>query len=279
MIQTATYFSMLSSRIAFLGAGNMAAAIVEGLLAQTPAARSQLACLGGSGATAAALAARTGIALAPSLDALLASADLLVVAFKPQHLASADPRLAELTAGKLVVSVLAGKKISSLARVFPRARNVVRTMPNTPAAIGAGITPYCAAQTLSGPDRAAVEQLLGACGGFLELPEDSMDAATAVSGCGPAFLFEFVAALRDGGVAAGLPADVSARLAVETALGASRLLAHKKLDPEILRNQVTSPKGATFAGLQRLEAGNFRALIRDTVLAAQARAAELSRDA
>ncbi len=269
----------MSSSIAFLGAGNMAAAIVEGLLAQNPAARAQLSCLGGSGLTAAALAARTGIALAPSLEALLASADIVVVAFKPQHLASADPRLAELTVGKLVVSVLAGKKLASLSRVFPRARNVVRTMPNTPAAIGAGITPYCAAQPLTPADRAAVEQLLGACGAFLEISEGHMDAATAVSGCGPAFLFEFVAALRDGGVAAGLPADVSARLAVETALGAARLLARKQVDPETLRNQVTSPNGATFAGLRRMEAGNFRGVIRDTALAARDRAAELSKDA
>lgn len=269
---------MTASKIAFLGAGNMAAAIIDGLLAQDPAARARLACLGGAGKTAAALAARTGIALATSLDALLADADVLVVAFKPQHLASADPRLAELSAGKLVISVLAGKRLASLAKVFPRARNLVRTMPNTPAAIGAGITPYCALQPLSASDRTAVEALLGACGTHLEIGEEHMNAVTALSGSGPAFLFEFVAALRDGGIAAKLPPDIAARLAVETVLGASRLLARRQVDPEVLRNQVTSPNGTTFAGLQRLEAGQFRALIRDTLLAARARAAELSQD-
>ena len=266
------------SRIAFLGAGNIAAALIDGLLAQNPAARSSLVCLGGAGPTATALAARTGITLAASLDELLAGADLLVVAFKPQHLAGADPRLAELTAGKLVLSVLAGKRLATLAQTFPHARNLVRAMPNTPAAIGAAITAYCAQQPLSASDRALVETLLGACGQFVELGEEHMDAVTALSGSGPAGLFEYVAALRDAGAAAGLPADIAARLATETVLGSARLLARRQVDPEILRNQVTSPNGTTLAGLRKLEAGNFRALIRDTILAAQARAAELSRD-
>jgi len=266
------------SKIAFLGAGNMAAAIVDGLLAQNPAARANLVCFGGSGQTAAALAARTGIARAASLDELLAGVDLLVVAFKPQHLAAADSRLAELTANKLVLSILAGKRLATLAKVFPRARNLIRAMPNTPAAIGAAITPFCSLQPLAAADRSVVETLLGACGQHLELGEEHMDAVTALSGGGPAFLFEFVAALRDAGVAANLPVEISARLSVETVLGAARLLARRQVDPETLRNQVTSPNGTTLAGLRRMEAGNFRGIIRETILAAQARAAELSKD-
>ena len=103
------------TKIAFLGAGNMAAAMIDGLLANS-IAPADLVCFSGSGQTAAALAARTGITQAQSLDQLLAGADAVVIAFKPQHLASADPRLAELTAGKLVVSVLAGKRLPRLAR-------------------------------------------------------------------------------------------------------------------------------------------------------------------
>lgn len=266
------------SKIAFLGAGNMAGAIVDGLLAQDPTLRDRLLCLGGAGKTAAALAARTGIALASSLEDLLVRADVVVVAFKPQHLAGADPRLADLTAGKLVLSVLAGKRLATLAKTFPRARNLVRTMPNTPAAIGAAITPYCTLQPLSAADRSAVESLLGACGSHLELEEKHMNAVTALSGGGPAFLFEFVAALRDAGIAAELPPDVSMRLSVETVLGAARLLARRQVDPETLRNQVTSPNGTTLAGLRKMESGQFRGVIRDTILAAQARAAELSQD-
>lgn len=254
----------------------MAAAMIDGLLAQSPAKRANLICMGGTGRTAAALAARTGIALASSLESLLEDAELLVVAFKPQHLAGADPRLASLTHDKLVMSVLAGKPLSRLARFFPEARNLVRAMPNTPAAIGAAITPYCSSHPLNDNDRGAIQQLLGACGQFLEIDEKHMNAVTALSGSGPAFLFEFVAALRDAGIAAQLPPDVSAQLSVETVLGAARLLARRQIDPETLRNQVTSPNGTTLAGLRRMEAGNFRGLIRETILAAQARAAELS---
>jgi pyrroline-5-carboxylate reductase len=254
----------------------MAAAMVDGLLARAPDERSNLSCFSASGKTAAALAARTGIQQALTLEALLQPADVVVVAFKPQHLATADSRLAELTQGKLVMSVLAGKPLARLSATFPVARNVVRTMPNTPSSIGAGITPYCALTPLSGEDRASVERILAACGQYLELEEKHMNAVTALSGGGPAFLFEFVAALRDAGVAADLPPEISNRLAIQTVLGAAKLLDHRKVDPETLRNQVTSPNGTTLAGLSRMSAGNFRGVMRETILAAQSRAAELS---
>lgn len=265
-------------KIAFLGAGNMAGAMVEGLLARGDTVPSDLLVLSGSQRTAGALAARTGIQLATDLPGLLQPADTLVVAFKPQHLASADPRLADLTAGKLVVSVLAGKRLATLARCFPRARNIVRTMPNTPGQIGAGITGWASRDPLAPADREVLARLLGALGRELEVPENDLDALTGVSGSGPAYVFEFAAALRDAGVAAGLDRSKSEQLAVETLLGAARLLARKGVDPEVLRDQVTSPNGTTFAGLQRLKAGDFRGLIRETVLAATARSQELSRD-
>lgn len=265
-------------RIAFLGAGNLAGAIIDGLLAKKIAAPADLICLGGQGTSAARLVERTGITLAPSLDALLADAGTLVVAFKPQHLASADPRLGELTRGRLVISVLAGKRLARLAQVFPHARNLVRAMPNTPAAIGAGITGWCSAQPLSPGDAVVVADLFGAMGRAIAVDESHMDAITALGGSGPGFFFEFVAALREAGVAAGLPPDVAATFASETTLGAARLLARRQIDPETLRDQVTSPNGTTFAGLQVLKARDFRGLIRDTVVTAAARSQELSRD-
>ncbi|MBP9912765.1 MAG: pyrroline-5-carboxylate reductase [Opitutaceae bacterium] len=266
------------SKLAFLGAGNMVSALVDGLLAQGARPKSDLVCYSATGRTATTLANRTGIKQAASLDELLAEADLLIVAFKPQHLADADPRLAGLTAGKLVVSVLAGKRLDRLAKVFPQARNLVRTMPNTPAAISAAITPYCPLHPLTATDLHAVESLLGACGQHLAIDEKHMDAVTALSGGGPAFLFEYVAAMRDAGVAAGLPTAIALRLATETVLGSARLLARKQIDPETLRNQVTSPNGTTLVGLQRMAAHDFRGLIRETVLAASARAEELSKE-
>jgi pyrroline-5-carboxylate reductase len=266
-------------KFAFLGAGNMASAMVDGLLAKETVTRSDLSCLGGSGQTARSLATRTGITLAGSLAELTAAADTLVVAFKPQQLAGADPQLAILTAGKLVISVLAGQRLARLAQTFPQARALVWAMPNTPARIGAGMTTWCSRAPLSPADRATVETLLSALGQALEIEETLMDAAAAVSASGPAFLFEFAAALRDGGVAAGLPAATAKALAVETVLGAARLLARSGTDPEELRRQVTSPKGMTLAGLTRMEARDFRGILRETVLAAKARSEEMSRDA
>lgn len=266
------------AKIAFIGAGNMASAFVDGLLAKKAAAPSDLACYGGADATAATLSARTGIGQADDLLPLLTNADTVVLAFKPQHLAHADPRLAELTAGKLVLSILAGKQLTALTKVFPKARNVVRTMPNTPGQIGAGVTAWCSREPLSAPDLAMVETILGALGQFVAVPETQMDAITALSGSGPAYVFEFAAALRDAGVAAGLSRETADKLAAQTLLGAAKLLAQKSIDPEILRDQVTSPNGTTYAGLQQMKARDFRGMIRDTVLAAKARSEELSRE-
>ena len=266
----------MSLQIAFLGAGRMASAIVDGVLARQAAAPANLAVLGGSGPTAAALAARTGARLATDLPDLLRTADVVVVAFKPQHLAGADPRLAELTRGKLVLSVLAAKTLARLEKTFPHARNLVRTMPNTPAAIGAGITGWASLHSLAPADRVTVVALLGAMGREIELPEDQIDALMAVSGCGPAFVFEFTAALREAGVACGLARETADLLARETLIGAAKLLAHTGTEPEELRNPVTSPKGTTYAGLQVLATRDFRGLLRDTALASRARSAELS---
>ena len=263
-------------KIAFLGAGNMASAMVDGLLANGAATPGGIACLGGSGRTAAALAARTGVRHASSLDELLAGADTLVVAFKPQHLASADPRLVELTAGRLVISILAGARLATLDGIFRRARNLIRCMPNTPGRIGPGVTGWRARRDLSAADRAQVDALLGSLGRAMEVPEEQMDAITGLSGSGPAYVFEFAAALREAGIAAGLPAATAETLAVDTLLGSARLLARRQVPPEQLRDEVTSPNGTTAAGLRRLAAGDFRALIRDTVLAAKARSEELS---
>ena len=269
---------MPSSKIAFIGAGNLASAIVRGLLTGKVCAPADLACTSKTGTTAQKLATDTGITFESDLAKLLASADTVVIAFKPQSLASADPRLAELTAGKLVLSVLAGKKLARLAQTFPKARNLVRTMPNTPAAIGAGMTCYCAQSPLAPADRAIVEKLLGALGQFLELGEEHMDVVTTLVGSTPAFLFEFVAALRDGGVAAGLPRATAQKLARESVLGSAKLLAHTGGEPEALRDKVVSPNGTTFAGLQVMAAHQFRETIRETILAGTRRAGELSRD-
>lgn len=263
--------------LAFIGAGRMAGAIVDGLLATQASLPAEISCYSASGKSSAALSARTGIGLATDLPDLLADADVVVVAFKPQHLATADKRLAELTAGKLIVSVLAAKTTAHLAQVFPQARNIIRTMPNTPSSIGAGITGWSAYEAISDSDREIITRVLGAIGREVEVPEEKIDALMGVSGCGPAFVFEFTGALRDAGIAAGLDATEAETLAIETVLGSARLMARSDMSPEELRNQVTSPNGTTYAGLQVLESKGFRTTMREVVAAAKARSEELAR--
>jgi pyrroline-5-carboxylate reductase len=262
--------------IAFLGSGSMAAAMVEGMIAKGAYAPARIICMGGTGKSGLALSQRTGIRLAESAEELLAGASTLVVAFKPQHLAGVDSRLAALVEGRLVISVLAGKNLDALARAFPGARNIVRSMPNTPGQIGAGLTGWCSRLPLLAADRAILDAVFGALGVSLELPEAQMDGFTAISGCGPAYVFEFAAAIRDAGLGLGFDAATSRLLAVETLLGASRLLARREVDPEVLRSEVTSPNGVTAAGLRKMADRDFRGMIRETVIAARARAQELS---
>lgn len=266
------------SKIAFLGAGNMAAAMVHGLIAEKVCLPSDLACYTASGKSAGALAQATGIQHATSPADLMRNADLLVVAFKPQHLSGLDPEWSDLADGKLVLSILSGKTLARLQSVFPKARNWVRTMPNTPGRIGAGITGWCASKPLTESDRKLVLLLLGALGREVETAETNLDAITAVSGSGPGYVFEFAAALEDAARHAGLAGDQARLLAVETLLGSARLLARTGESPDRLRDQVTSPNGTTLAGLNTLKAGEFRALISKTVLAAKARAQEISQE-
>jgi pyrroline-5-carboxylate reductase len=265
-------------KIAFLGSGRMASAIVDGLLAQKVCVPADLACIDGGDGTARALADRTGIAAPVDLPALLAGADTLVLACKPQQLATLDPRLADLAADKLILSILAGKRLARLATAFPRARNLVRAMPNTPGQIGAGITAWSPLRPLAPADRVIVDAILGALGQVVAVEEPQLDAVTGLSGSGPAYVFEFAAALRDAGEAAGLPRATAWQLAMQTVLGSAKLMAQSPLEPEALRDQVTSPNGTTYAGLQKMAARDFRGLLKETVLAATARSEELSRD-
>lgn len=264
--------------IAFLGAGRMASAMIRGILARGLRQPGELVCASKSGDSARRLAAETGIGCRADLTELLQEASAVVVAFKPQQLASSDPRLAELTRAKLVISLLAGKRLDRLSATFPHARNLVRAMPNTPGQIGAGVTGFCADRPLEPADQALVLDLLGALGQVVSVTEAEMDAVTAVSGSGPAYVFEFIAALREGGIGAGLSREIAQTLALETVLGAARLAARSELSPEELRDQVTSPNGTTMAGLRQLEKLGLRQAIQEAVLAAQRRSEELSQE-
>ncbi len=203
-----------------------------------------------------------------------------IVALKPQVLKDAAPHLrAVAESGALMISIAAGTTTKSLVKAWgPKAR-VVRSMPNTPGAIGRGITAIYATSKADAKDRALAERLLSALGETVWVKKEGLiDAATAVSGSGPAYVFLLVEAMTQAGIAEGLPRDVAAKLARQTVSGAGALLDAEKIPPADLRRNVTSPGGTTEAALKVLMAGDgLAALMRRAVKAARERADELGR--
>ncbi len=251
--------------------------MVRGVLSRHLYQPAQIGCTCGSDPTGPALAAQTGIAYEADPGKLLGTADVVVLACKPQQLATLDAAYVAKTEGKLLLSILAGTPLAKLAAKFPHARNLVRAMPNTPGQIGAGITAFSAHTMLSAMDHQTVENILGSLGPVLELPETDIDAVTAVSGSGPAYLFEFVAAFKAAALATGLPPAMAEKLVLETVQGSVKLLAATGEDPEKLRDAVTSPGGTTEAALKVFHAGNFRQVFQDAVAAARRRSEELAK--
>ncbi|MDQ8193980.1 pyrroline-5-carboxylate reductase [Coraliomargarita sp. SDUM461004] len=266
----------MSIRIVFIGAGRMASAIVRGLLEKEHYTPEEIACTCGKDPTGPALAEATGIQFLEDITPALYQAEAVVLACKPQQFAAISPELAEAARGKLVLSILAGTPLSRLSKKFAHARNVVRTMPNTPGQIGAGVTAFAPLRELSEKDTAIVDNTLSSLGNFHQVEEIDLDAVTALSGSGPAYVFEFAAALRDAGVHCGLDEGLADALAIDTLLGAAMLLAESEDRPEELRDAVTSPGGTTAAALQVFQAGNFRGLIDQALAAAKARSLELA---
>jgi pyrroline-5-carboxylate reductase len=250
--------------------------MVRGILKEGAWTARQIRCTSAPDGTAEELSKSTGISHTYDWAELVAEAGWIILACKPQQLVEMPSALAGLSEGKRVLSILAGTTLSRLKDVFPEAANIVRCMPNTPGMIGAGITAFSPMNPLSGEEEAEVRAMLEALGEAIAMPEARLDAVTGVSGSGPAYVFEFIAALRDGGVAAGLDEDTAYKLALKTVQGAAALLEAVPETPEAHRNWVSSPGGTTLAGLGVMEAKGFRDIMKKTVAAATERSRELS---
>lgn len=255
----------------------MAAAMARGLLRSGTFTARDLACIGGSGTSSLMLAGELGITLATSPAILMQDAQVVVVACKPQVFPGLDSSYSRLATGKFVVSILAGTRIERLRAFFPQARNIVRTMPNTPGAIGQGITAWSAETPLAAADHETLNVLLGGLGDSVEVSEAQLDAVTAVSGSGPGFFFEFLAAYERGALALGLEPALARRLIRTTFVGSLALADATGEAPARLRDQVTSPQGTTRAGLDVLQGAHFDDLVAQALEAARDRARDLSK--
>lgn len=265
-------------RIAFIGGGHMSTALVGGLRARGVPA-DDLCVADPLPAQLERLRFDFGVPATSDNVAAVRDADLVVLAVKPQQMEEAARGIAaELaTRRRVVVSVAAGIRLADLARWLGPGVPAVRTMPNRPALIGAGITAACAGAEVRHEDRGAVERVLSAVGTLAWLDDESLlDAVTAISGSGPAYFFLVIEALEDAGVALGLPRPTARLLAVHTALGAGRMAAEGSDAPATLREQVTSKGGTTAAALAVLERAGLRAIFAEAVEAAARRSAELA---
>lgn len=268
---------MLSERIGFVGAGQMALALARGWVAAGLVRGDQLAAIDPVAAArerfAAELAGATVSDVAVAA-ATLGACNVIVVAVKPQQMAAALASSGFVDDGKLVISIAAGVSLAAMEASLARGR-LVRVMPNTPALVGQGASAFALGRGATPADAALVESLLGAVGKAVRVDEKLLDAVTGLSGSGPAFVYVLIEALADGGVLAGLPRDVALALAAQTVKGAAAMVLETGEHPGALKDRVASPGGTTIAGLAVLEDGGFRGTLLRAVQAAAGRAGEL----
>ncbi|MFA9439995.1 pyrroline-5-carboxylate reductase [Uliginosibacterium sp. sgz301328] len=264
-------------KITFLGGGNMASALIGGMLKQGFAPQ-DIAVVELSEEGRARLASQFGVRTAGSLTDDVVDCDVLVLAVKPQQMQAALVPLAGRMSRQTVVSIAAGTLLASVSKWLGGHTRIVRAMPNTPALIGQGVTGLFADPSVSADERAAVERIIGAVGTSVWVDAESLiDVVTAVSGSGPAYVFYFIEALQAAGEAQGLPAETARTLALRTFTGASALAAQSTEPCSVLRERVTSKGGTTEAALRSMGQDGLPALIGRAVAAATERGRELGR--
>jgi pyrroline-5-carboxylate reductase len=265
-------------KIAFLGGGNMASALIGGLIAKgadprsisvvemTPAAREKLG-------------ARYPVHLSTAPDAGMQGAEVLVLAVKPQDMKRALASVSGFSREKLVVSVAAGITLKSLSRWLGGHRKIVRCMPNTPALIAAGITGLYAAPEVEKNEREKAETILRAVGDVVWMPEERLlDPVTAVSASGPAYVFWFIEQLAASAEKLGIPKDAALKMAKQTVLGSALLASQSADSPETLRKNVTSKGGTTEAALKVFDEAKLAEHFARAVAAASKRGEEMGRE-
>lgn len=267
---------MKTRRLGFLGSGNMAAALVGGLVHGNVLPCERILASDVKGERLEQLGREFGIRTTMDNHQLLRESDVVVLAVKPQVI---DRVLTEIggdvRGDQLVVSVAAGVPIEALEARLPKGSHVVRAMPNTPATVQAGATAVSGGTHASADDVRVARELFEAVGRVVVLDESLLDAVTGLSGSGPAYIMLIIEALADGGVKVGLHRDTALLLAAQTVFGSAKLLLETGEHPGRLKDMVTSPGGTAIAGLHTLESGALRKTLIDAVEVASKRAAEL----
>jgi len=263
-------------KIGLIGSGNMARALLSGLLHGKRASKDQLSASDHREAKAKSFADEFGIDTTTSNKEVVTRSDIVVLAVKPQVMAKVVAEIASsVTSKKLIVSMAAGVPIAMIERKLPKGSRVVRVMPNVPALVGAGATALAVGGHASEEDLALASALFDSVGKTVVVEEEQLDAVTGLSGSGPAYIFLIIDSLADAGVKVGLSRDVALILAAQTVLGAAKLLIETGEHPGKLKDMVTSPGGTAIAGIHTLEEGGLRTTLINAVERATIRSREL----
>jgi pyrroline-5-carboxylate reductase len=262
--------------ITFIGSGNMAEGILAGLVGQGGVPATQITMTDVRPERLAALAAKYGVGTSLVNSTAVSTADLIILAIKPQMLtAVGNELLGHIPAGALLVSILAGATLDSLMSAVGHTA-VVRAMPNTPAQIGQSMTVWCASPHVTPSQQTLTQQLFQACGQEISVPQEHyLDMATAINGSGPGYVFLILEAMIDAGVQLGFARPIAAKLVLQTFLGSVQYAQASDLHLAELRNQVTSPGGTTAAGLYAMEQHGIRIALTEGIRAAYHRSQEL----
>jgi pyrroline-5-carboxylate reductase len=264
-------------RYAFLGAGKMAMALIQGMLRANLCSASEITVSSRSRTGLENLVAATGVRAAASNAEALEEAGTVLLCVKPSDALKALEEAGATLEGRLLLSVVTGLRIAALREAAAGSR-VIRAMPNTAAMVGRSATAIAFEKGTARDDVETAERVFGAVGGVFSIAEEQLDAVTGLSGSGPAFVYLVMEALSDGGVAAGLPRALALDLAAQTLAGAAEMAISTKEHPALLREMVTSPAGTTIAGLAVLEHCAVRSAFMNAVKAAATRSKELSGD-
>jgi pyrroline-5-carboxylate reductase len=269
---------MLKKKIAFIGPGVMAEAMIAGLLHRGLAKPENLTAAGPREERGVELTRKYGIKTTTDNASAVSQADVVVLSIKPQRLSEVMKGLKGIRPDALVLSIIAGASIKKIGTGLKH-KAVVRSMPNTPGQIGEGITVWTSSQEVTEEQQDMARGILGALGDEVYVEDESyLDMATALSGSGPAYVFLFTEALIDAGVHMGFPRRIAEQLVLQTIKGSTSFYQQAARHPATLRNQVTSPGGTSAEALYYLEKAGFRTAISRAVWAAYQRSLELGKE-
>lgn len=268
---------MKAYNIGFIGAGNMASAIIRGAITKKALNSENVFVYDIDSAKLSAMKDELHITPAGSLNDLIDRSDIVALAIKPNVMASVLEEIRDRIDGKAVVSIAAGWSADMIREKIGAEKRVLRLMPNTPLMVGEGMSVFEAPDTLEADESAFIENIFCSLGRVVHAPRKLMDAVTAVSGSGPAYVFMFIEAMADGGVLCGLPRDQAVTLAAQTVLGSAKMVLDTGRHPGALKDVVCSPGGTTIEAVKALEQRGFRGAVIDAVEQCAEKSKELSR--